>query len=560
MNTPRLPESSKTANKLIVRSEVLVAIKHLVSMGDAPKNERLKQLKRLQEIQPRESVLDILVKELERCRSAETLQVIVQLLMELGTIEYLQDKLWNIIRSSSTTDEVKDASNLVLRHLGDTSDPDLYLEYLEDPQGLIGRETIRMLEVSTENPEALIDFIDFILSLELEDQTRLLSTLQNDYPSEYLVNIYIPLLESDPSPELWELLIHNLGETKSVAAAELLHRLLTWPESRLPVPQKLITKSLKTLQISGAYHPENPAIKDVNRQSSHALVTDTHPYQCFSTVSDGIGNQGILFSRQRPNGDITLVCAAINDVHGIIDCFGFFQISVGDFHKIVEKFHEGTTKIKVSPEYCAYKLQQAEDLNAQNAFRLPYEYRCWQPMLGDIATEPPVEMQRYEEWVRPEWYSETDNLYQHPDFSSWFLEQGDELSVTQLLQKVAIKTEDFVLNPEADEEDYFSALEAEADTLILKLLNTPWKQDLTRRLIEAAYLLHCQNTHTFRTLAATEAHKLASVKEPEVLLQGFTRAYGRRCILEELLRLRTGHAEYDKLSTLVDTLIERWKL
>ena len=52
-------------------------------------------------------------------------------------------------------------ANLILRHLGDNSDPDLYLEYLEDPKGLIGRETERMLEVSSENPETLIDFIDF---------------------------------------------------------------------------------------------------------------------------------------------------------------------------------------------------------------------------------------------------------------------------------------------------------------------------------------------------------------------------------------------------------------
>lgn len=560
MNTPQLPESSQKPNKLIIRSEVLAVIRHLVSLDNPPRQERIKQVKRLHELNCPDHIQDVLVKELSRCKSTETVRVITELLMEFGEINYLQDKLWNIIRDLKTTDEVKDASNLILRHLGDTADPDLYLEYLSDPQALIGRETIRMLEVSAENPEALIDFIDFILSLTQEDQIRLVKSLQEDYPSEYLVNIYIPLLESDPSPELWEQLIINLGETKSSQAAELLTRLSQWPEDRLPVPRKMIEKSLKQLRLAGACHIDETPVLSAPLRGLHPVVKESAPYHCFVTLSDGIGNQGLLFSRKRSNGDITMLSVAINDEHGIIDCFGFYQLSPGDFQKITEKFHEGSTKIKVSPEYCAYKLQLAEALNMHKMFRLPYEYRCWKPLIEDLEPLAATELKLDPEWIKEEWYLETDNLYQHPDFNSWFLEQGDEPCVTRSLQKVILLTEDCILDPKPDMEYYFSQLESVANQLMLELLGTHWRQLLIHRLTEAAYLLHCQNTRTFRNLAATEAYKLKTLQDPETLLEGFTRAYGRRCIAEELLRLRTGSSNYERLSAIVDALLERWKL
>lgn len=557
MNQPQSPETCERASKLIVRSEVLAVIRHLASLEDLPKQERFKLFKKLQEISNRNHVLDVLVKELERCTVSGSLSTIIELLMELGTIDYLQNKLWSIIQNPKSPDEIKDAANIILRHLGDPTDPNLYLEYLADPQGMIGRETIRMLEISTENPEALIDFLDFISSLNTEDQVRLLVALHSDYPSEYLVNIYIPLLESDPSPELCEHLVTLLGETKSREAAETLFRISNWSDDQLPVPKKLITKSLKQLQLAGAFHPEQEQMQP--EKKAHPIVADSAPYQCYASLSDGIGNQGLLFSRQRANGDISMISVAINDIHGIIDCFGFLQLSSRDFHKIIEKFHEGSTKIKVSPEYCVYKLLQAEATNYEKAFRLPYEYRCWRPLLTGISADSPKELVLFRNWVKKEWYTETHNLYQHPDFSSWFLEQGDEPLVTGILRQAVLLTEDYLESDAPDMEDYFQKLEDLADKLVLALLKTPWRRLLINRLIETSYLLNCQNTHTFRNLAATEADKLQSISDDSAqLLTGFTRAYGRRCISEELLRLRTGNSSYDRITEVIDKLFSLW--
>jgi hypothetical protein len=353
--------------------------------------------------------------------------------------------------------------------------------------------------------------------------------------------------------------VESLGETKSPEAAEVLDRMSNWPEDRLPIPVSKINKALKQLQLAGVYHPDEPQPTQPATREIHPLVVGTNPYQCFSTLSDGIGNQGLLFSRQRGNGDISMLSVAINDVHGIIDCFGFFQLSMADFHKIMEKFHEGATKIKVSPEYCAYRLALAEKMNQQRAFRLPYEYRCWRPLLDGIDTAPPPELATYAEWVKKEWFGETDNLYQHPDFNSWFLEQGDEPCVTRSLQKVILLTEDLLMEPDSDFGYYYDQLDQIAETLVVELMDTPWRQLLVNRLKDAAYLLHSQSTHTFRNLAATEAYKLETATDSEQLLMGFILSYGRRCVAEELLRLRTGSPNYDRLSPVVDGLLDKWK-
>ena len=546
----------KPQSKLFVRSEVMSVIHHLLANADLSKQERAKQIKRIRAIEAQDVVQEILIKELSRSPSGDTLHVIVELLMEIGHIDMLSDKLWDVIRDPNTTDEVKDAANLILRHLGDNSDPDLYLEYLDDPQGLIARETSRMLEVSSENPETLIDFVDFILSLNPEDQVRLVASLQRDYPSDHLVNLFVPLLESDPNPGLWEQLVVNLGETKSPRAAQSLQWLTQWPEERLPVPLKLVQKSLKQLQLAGALRETDSTAAD-----AEAIIKGTTPFRSYATLYDGIGNQGLLFSRQRANADIALLCVAINDTHGIMDCFGFYQLSEGDFQRIAEKFHEGATKIDVPPEYVARKLNQALELNRSLCHRIPYEFQCWLPLLSDITPASSTESVLDDEWIKASWEDETYNLYQHPDFNSWFLEPGDEPIVTTVLNDVLASLQ-IVLesNQELDKVTLFAELDAHAMHLARKLMEDEgWRNRFINRLSDSAYLLDCQQTNTFRSLAATEAHKLIHLK-PEDELKGFILAYGRRCVLEELLRYRTGSVHYDKLSPIVDDLVTYWGL
>lgn len=583
----QIPPSS---SKLFIRSEVLAAIDVLNALETPSKQDKQKQLKRLRNLEDQPTVQRILVKELQRAISNRIIQVITELLMELGTIEIVQEPLWNLIQNNQTSDDVKDAANLILRQLGDETDPNLYLEYLDDPAGLINRETERMLEVSTRNPEALIDFIDFIFSLPVDEQGNLIRSLQADYPSEYLLNIFLPTILALPPDETLELLLITLGEIRTKRVALFLQDHQAWfqEDSRLARAWK---KSVNALRIAGLYREEAFAAYRQELAQPHALTLQSTLYQCFATIQDGIGNQGIVVSRERENGDIAMMSVAINDLHGIIDCFGFYELSKADFHKLTEKFHEENSKIHAPPAYCLYKLQQAEAINRKNRFRIPYEYTCWKVLLDDIrpsedsmasgespfnGASPALDLVALcRDWANDKWEQASTNLYQHPDFSTWFLEEGDHPVITARLEEVlTICARAMAETDEAKQNDQLPALEKAfvlaldelAETMVHDLLATEWRDILIARLADAAYLLQEQKATTFAGLAATEVQKLLAYQGKETPLSGFIRQYGRRCVEEDLLRLKQGAQSGSELQNsamfehLVDAVLDVWEL
>lgn len=572
-----MSQTPPPASKLFIRSEVLSVISFLNTMDDPSKLEKNKQLKRLQVIPDQETVQRILVKELQRAASPKSLQIISEMLMELGTIESLQQPLWSLIENPKTTDEVKDAANVVLRQLGDESDPNLYLEFLDDPAGLINRETERMLEVSTRNPEALIDFIDFIFSLPVDEQCNLISSLQADYPADYLLNIFLPALLALPPLETQELILSLLGETRSQRAALFLAENQEWfaDDPRL---MKAAKKSINALKIGGFYRDEK--LEEARQASveTHPLVEQTEVYQCFATIPDGIGNQGIVISRERENGDICMMSVAINDLHGVIDCFGFYELSKPDFHKLIEKFHEENTKVHTPPAYCLQKLKAAEAINNQNKFRIPYEYTCWKVLLQDqklLAMEALDLIGMSNQWAKPDWYQASVGLYQHPDFSTWFLEEGDHPVVTSILEDVLDVCARAMAETSDAEKDnklkqlesaFIASLDKLAEAMVHGLLSSEWKDILLNRLADASYLLMEQKASTFAGLAATEVHKLLAYQGPETPLDGFIKHYGRRCVEEDLLRLKQGAQSTSEFQNseafehLVDAVLSAWEL
>ncbi len=569
-----------SASKLFIRSEVLAVMDYLYTVEESSKQDKAKQIKRLHAIEDQETVQRILIKELQRAASTRMIQVVSELLMELGEIGVVQAPLWAVIENPQSSDDIKDAANLILRQLGDQTDPNLYLEYLDDPAALITRETERMLEVSTRNPEALIDFIDFIFSLPVDEQCNLIRSLQADYPPEYLLNILMPTVLALPPLETQELILEVMGEIRTKRCALFLHDHASWFQE-VPNLAKMLKKSMKALKIAGLYREERFEEFREEVTQPHALVDQTKLYQCFATIPDGIGNQGIVISRERENGDIAMMSVAVNDLHGIIDCFGFYELSKADFNKLTEKFHEESSKVYAPPEYCLYRLKEAEALNWGNKFRIPYEYTCWKVILDDIA--PPaaesldlVSISR--DWAVPKWEQASINLYQHPDFATWFLEEGDHPVVTQVLEDVleicahvmAEMGAESELEPAQRQQQvtgaFVGALDKLSEAMVHGLLSTEWRGVLIQRLANAAYLLHEQKASTFASLAATEMQKLLAYEGMDTPLDGFIKQYGRRCVEEDLLRLKQGAQTDGQLQngemfeSLVNAVLAAWEL
>ncbi len=564
-----MSQSPSPPSKLFIRSEVLAVIEYLCVVEAPSKQDRAKQIRRLNDIPDRKTVLDILLKELKRTTTQSTLQAITELCMELGTIELLQEPLWVIIQNPNTLDENKDAANLILRHLGDETDPDLYLEYLEDPQGLINRETERMLEVAARNPEALIDFIDFIFSLPMEEQVNLLSSLQADYSMDHLLNIYIPMFLAEPPLEVKELIIKSLGTIRHMQSAVFLDDIQDEYETDSNL-SKLIKHAINELRIAGIYKSELLEGYRKELAKPHTILDDSVLYQCYVTLTDGIGNQGLIVSRKQNNGDISMMSVAINDLHGLIDCFGFYQLSHDDFERISDKFHEESCKIEVSPSYARRKLDQAEALSRKNKNRIPYEYTCWKVLIEDFPNEPIDTMSLCRDLAKPEWVVECANLYRHPDFETWFLEEGDHPVVTEVLGDIVQITQQAIAD-HLPVEEFITIMNRYALGLAMALMTTEWRDIIIYRLADTAYLLNREESKTFSALAATEVMKLVSYEpedEEKVLNIGFIRQFGRRCIEEQLLRLKsevgtknpTPIQDIRTLEALVDYVITTWEL
>lgn len=575
-------------SKLLLRSEVLAVLQQLNLQDTPSKQDRAKWVKRLRQIDDRKAVLEILVKELQRCGTASsptsaspstTLQHIGELLMDLGTIEQLREPLWQLIESPKVSDDVKDAANLVLRQLGDATDPELYLEYLDDPEGLITRETERMLSVAAENPEALIDFMDFITALPDAEQRNLIQSLQADYSPDQLLHLFIPLYWAIVATDFRLLLLQNLHQCRTPEAADFVAEALATAErlsfmgsaltttedssddDALPLEavsgdQRPVLKRLlrlkKELTLAGCYRlqPEDPTILPV----VHPLIEKTTLAECYTTLPDGIGNQGFILSRKHPNGDLAVISIALNDLHGVIDSFGFYQVSPTDFNRLCDKFYEFSVKLDAPADYCAHRFHQARARNIALGLRIPYEFTAWEcfwqslaPATGDTETVEAPHFACVQALAQPEQLPLTHRLYCHPDFETWFLEKDDHPVVASVLDFVEQYLAPILSTESPDDPTALASVMIKLDQyavgLAQALLTTDWRVLLGQRLVDAAFLLNQPGSQSFAMLAATEALQLLEAspeEEQHLAATGFMKAYGQRCIEEHLLRLKEG--------------------
>ena len=76
-------------------------------------------------------------------------------------------------------------------------------------------ETQKLLENAVFNPEAMLDFLDFVYAVPKNDKQLLLASLKEDYKGDVLANIVYPILYADFDDEFKLLAIDILSESKS---------------------------------------------------------------------------------------------------------------------------------------------------------------------------------------------------------------------------------------------------------------------------------------------------------------------------------------------------------
>lgn len=517
-------------SKLQIRAEVTLMLQKFDSIDEMSREQQVKCIKKLGLIKNRDYVVEILAREMEKTNYRKG-QIISLFLQEFGTLEQLRDTLWSYIKSPYISDEVKDIAGITLKNLGDNTDPEEFLHYLEDPKAIVDKETKKLLEISSVNPEAQIDFLDFLFSLPESEQFNLIQSLREDYKSEYIVNVTAPALESRIAPHMDEYLMELLGESRAKRAVPVLKELIDFSDNEKI--RKKARINLNKLKLSGV-DIENADGSEQSREI--AKISDIH--ECYTNIPDGMGNQAVIVSRIKPNGDILMMNLIINDIQGILDCFGFYGISGDDFIRIIERFKEKSTGLLVAPEYCRYIIEQAELVNKKNNIPLSYEYIAWKSAIKDIKPhEIPNRVQNdNKEYLPDNLLEESENLYKFPDFEKWFFENDDHDEVKHNIERIIANL--------AEKKDYYAGnayklneyIEEEINNLFPVIFDSTLREAYKKRLENTAVLFDMTELHHFRDIAASVARAMDTGSDHDIMKIAFIRGVLRKTVIEGLLR------------------------
>lgn len=321
----------------------------------------------------------VLFKELSNT-NVEKIPILCFLLEHFIPKEELVSKLWETLKNQNLPTEVKITILNLLRELDADWSYESCEEYLDDAQSLLDESTKQLLNTAVINPEVQIDFMDFMATIRVQDKITLLNSLSEDFDSDALANILIPIFVSEPNSAEGKEALKLLANTKSQLALHALDEMQHLATGEL---LQEIKRSLSTIKISGMR-------QDNTKEFYTQILSNSKPYKFYTTYPDGHGDQAMIFTRITQDERIRFVSIVTNVETGIKDCFGFFDISKFECSKILEKFLKDEKTVDLNPESFKTILHNSELItikNNKNNWKLPYEYVCWKNLLIDIDSD-----------------------------------------------------------------------------------------------------------------------------------------------------------------------------
>ena len=478
-----------TENKLQIRAKLLSAIINLQN-NTSDFSFVGKTLDELNEIKDKDTVLEILHKELLKENSEMRDYTISFLLGELVEKEKIEKLFFETLANPQIKDSIKAKIVSFLREIGKHVNYEQYLTYFENPDEIIDLDTVKLLENAKINPEAQIDFLDFVNALPEKEKEMLVDSLANDYTGDSLANILIPLVLANPYNDISQIAIKALGESKSNLAYPVLTSLMNNIDD-LSVKANL-QKSLSLLKLSGVK-------EDITGEYYKKLLANTPVYKCFVNFPDGHGNIGIIFSRKNEAAFIQMFAIVINDIDGIIDCFGFNEISEQEFDRIVNKFYQNDKIIEIDEKLCKYLLTNAEKISRLKYQEISYEYAAWSMITKDIDYEDINLAQNLNSIELNEVL--LDQLYNKGYFDKWFFDTSNNESFEKIIEKLNENKIEGINN--------FNEIVEEAKS---EIFSDAFMKIFNQRLLIAAHLLELSDEKTFADLTYSLT-KESSTKE-----------------------------------------------
>ena len=240
---------SQNLNKIQIRAEVFSSINSILSVQGKKEPAIKSSVDKLKNIEDKDFLARLLVKEFIATNDSERASLISILMLNCLPVNDLEHNLWSNLALKEVSDEKKYQLIEILKSMGKFIEYDKYLDYFDEPQKIIDLDTHKILSSAMLNPEAQIDFLDFMETLSKSDKLLLIQSMVEDYSSDDLANIIAPIILYEKDKEILELVINEVINSKSPLGYYLLKRFteLSKEETLL----RIANKGLKELQIMG---------------------------------------------------------------------------------------------------------------------------------------------------------------------------------------------------------------------------------------------------------------------------------------------------------------------
>lgn len=413
-------------NKLQIRAKMLPVLSELKSDVRLSYEVFIKKTQEFHEIDDHKTMFEILCKEMSKQNEDKYTDILRAVCIEFIPREQFEEMAMNVLESPNEPDILKYQLIQIFKTIGKDIDYETFFEYLNDAEAIINYDTEKLLEHAVVNPETQIDFLDFLAALQTEDKGLLINSLAEDYTGNNLANILSPILYADYPESVLFKTIEILGETKSplaIDALEFLHLITDNDEIRTACK-----KSLNMLKLAGA-------TKQAADIFYKKVMSESTPYKCYTGVPDGHYNQGFIFSRKRKDGSLMMFSLVVSKLYGIVDSFGFFNLSEQEFERIVLRFSKDEIRFEVSPKYCKTLLNNALDLTKTRRETMKYEFICWSMLMCDIDPLEKNELDWVHEHVSPIQLNKkiVNLLYSTNYIDKWFFTPKDNDEFKELI-------------------------------------------------------------------------------------------------------------------------------
>ena len=541
-------------NKIQIRAEVFSSINDIISNK---KESSFRQVvEKLKTFDDEDFLAKLLLKEFINTNDSERETIISMLLLNCISGETLERNVWSNLSLKTISDEKKYHLVEILKSLGKFIDYDKYLEYFEEPQKVIDIDTKKLLSSAMLNPEAQIDFLDFMETLENSDKKLLLQSMIEDYSNDDLANIISPIILYEKNEEILELVINELINSKSAIAYYPLKRFCELSKNEKLV--WIVQKGLKEFKLAGIN--EETAYDYYKLRFNNSILCG-----CNSSFPDGKGNQGLVLSRIRSDNSIQLFCVLINDIKGIVDCFGFNSISQMELALILKKFSGKTDSPVVTFETALAWLDEAEELSFSLNNTIPYEYICWKEILFDIIKSnwESDEIITKALEILPNKECNLEDIFETTYLDKMFLTKSDNKNFSEFLSEI-----DELISSTSNID--LNLIEKKIKENVKNIFDKDLKSTFVKRLQKTAFLLMSNPNHKM----ASQIYELSKNDElldeffVEVLKKSvfafyeeeFQRAYDSK---SDNIFIRNAQKETTKLvpqkiRELLETMLNEW--